>query len=28
MAFRIITVFFDNERGVFSDNELNNFLPA
>ena len=26
MAFRIITVFFDNERGVFPDNELNNFL--
>jgi len=26
MAFRIVTVFFDNERGVFPDNELNNFL--
>jgi len=26
MAFRIITVPFDNEREVFPDNELNNFL--
>jgi len=26
MAFRIVTVPFDNERGVFPDNELNNFL--
>ncbi|CCU85025.1 hypothetical protein PHOSAC3_150025 [Mesotoga infera] len=26
MAFRIITVPFDNERGVFPDNELNSFL--
>ncbi len=26
MAFRIITAPFDNDRGVFSDNELNNFL--
>ena len=28
MAFRIITVPFDNDRGVFPDNGLNNFLPA
>jgi len=26
MAFRIVTVPFDNERGVFPDNELNTFL--
>jgi len=26
MAFRIITVPFDSERGVFPDNELNTFL--
>ncbi len=26
MAFRIVTVPFDNERAVFPDNELNNFL--
>jgi len=26
MAFRIITVPFDNDRGVFPDNELNTFL--
>jgi len=26
MAFRIVTVSFDNERGVFPDNEPNNFL--
>jgi hypothetical protein len=26
MAFRIITVPFDNAREVFPDNELNNFL--
>jgi len=26
MAFRIIMVPFDNEMGVFPDNELNNFL--
>ncbi len=27
MAFRIVTVPFDNERGVFPDNELNTVLP-
>ena len=26
MAFRIVTVPFDSERGVFPDNELNTFL--
>ncbi len=26
MAFRIVTVPFDNDRGVFPDNELNTFL--
>jgi hypothetical protein len=26
MAFRIVTISFDNEMGVFPDNELNNFL--
>ena len=26
MAFRIVTIPFDNEREVFPDNELNNFL--
>ncbi len=26
MAFRIVTVSFDNERGVFPNNELNNFV--
>jgi len=26
MALRIITVPFDNERGTFTDNEINNFL--
>jgi len=26
MAFRIVTITLDNERGVFPDNELNNFL--
>jgi len=26
MTFRIVTVSFDNEMGVFPDNELNNFL--